>query len=283
MRMPVKWSLLRVGHCRQFERLARQGGAWKRIDFPSLCVLIEHPTQGIFLYDTGYSLKMRKALKTFPSRVYSWILPVFLNEEETLIHQLHLRGIRPEDIRKIFISHFHADHMAGLRDFPSARFVCMRADYEFIRDKKGLQALRHAFIPELMPDDFAQRVDFVEDCPALDLKNTPLASFKQGFDLLGDGSLVAFPLPGHVPVQMGLQFQGMDGKICLLVGDAVWSLKALLGRELPSKLATWIFHAPEQYAVTMDYLRDSHARAPEMIIIPSHCPDTWARYGAPHA
>ena len=123
----VQVHLLRVGHCRHCERMTYRAGRWRIIQFPSICALLLHPQQGVALFDTGYAERFFSATQAFPERLYRWITPMTLPPEETLTAQLARLGLRPADIRVCFISHLHADHIAGLRDLPQARFVLMRA------------------------------------------------------------------------------------------------------------------------------------------------------------
>ena len=72
----------------------------------------------------------RSALKQFidlPYSLYRRITPLFLRPELAVARQLGAFGLKPPDIRLIFVSHFHADHIAGLRDFPDATYVTLRA------------------------------------------------------------------------------------------------------------------------------------------------------------
>ena len=55
------------------------------------------------------------------------------------------------DIDGIIISHFHADHIAGLRDFTDVACVCSGAGWHHVRTLRGLAVLREAFIPGLIP------------------------------------------------------------------------------------------------------------------------------------
>ena len=65
-------------------------------------------------------------------------------------------GLAPRDVRRVVVSHFHADHVAGLRDFPNADLVALRSAYEDVAGRRGL-GLAVAFVPALMPDDFDRR------------------------------------------------------------------------------------------------------------------------------
>ncbi|WP_159065318.1 MBL fold metallo-hydrolase, partial [Xanthomonas citri] len=165
--MPVRVSLelLRVGHCRHCERMVRADGHWHAVEFPALSVLIRHPQRGALLYDTGYAAHFFRATDPWPERLYRWTTPVNLPVDETLGAQLSKRGVSLDDIAWCLISHFHADHVGGLRDLPNARFMCLRADYQQLRSCSRVGGLRRALLPQLLPDDFDQRLQFADQAP----------------------------------------------------------------------------------------------------------------------
>jgi len=126
-------KLYKVGRCRHPERITDAQGSWRVIEFPAMAAAIEHPTQGIILYDTGYAKHFAQHTKRFPYNLYPLITPVLFREEESLANQLADDGIAAGDVRAIIISHYHGDHIAGLRDFPKARLISSRAGYEHAR------------------------------------------------------------------------------------------------------------------------------------------------------
>jgi len=44
---------------------------------------------------------------------------------------LHQRGVSPEDITTIILTHLHYDHITGANDFPNARFIIQRQELLF--------------------------------------------------------------------------------------------------------------------------------------------------------
>jgi glyoxylase-like metal-dependent hydrolase (beta-lactamase superfamily II) len=78
--------------------------------------LLQHPRFGPMLFDTGYSYRFFDETKNFPNRFYRWMTPVTLHEEDLVVNQLLTFDLRPKDITHVFISHFHADHIASLPD-----------------------------------------------------------------------------------------------------------------------------------------------------------------------
>ena len=145
---------LRVGRCRHPERVTLCGGAWGAVDFPAHCALIIHPSIGPILYDTGYADHFEEETRALPGAVYRALTPVQLPAEERLTRQLARHGVQPGDVERVFISHFHADHVAGLRDLPRARFVALRDDVPANLRHSGWSGLRRGFLPGLLPADF---------------------------------------------------------------------------------------------------------------------------------
>lgn len=253
-----------------------RGGNLSSIEFPALVVLMHHPSLGYILYDTGYSRHFWEATRTIPECLYRMVTPPSLPPEEELIHQLEQRGISPEQIGRIIISHFHADHVAGLRDFPKARFIATKEEYHEMRGKGRLARLRGAFLTTLLPDDFDARVSYVEDQPLLD---PGLAGFPEAYDVVGDGSLLGISLPGHARSQLGLVFTDAQGRRIFLIGDACWKLEALEGRRFPSPVTKLLFADYRRYKETFSRLADLHHADRSLVIIPSHCTAAWERHG----
>src|SRR5690606_19289668 len=161
----VAW--LRVGSCRHLACMAARGAGLHQVDFPSYCALLRHPTRGWMLYDTGYAPHFFQATAKWPERLYGRMLPVSLPPQECLSTQLAARGIRREDIGAVIVSHFHADHVAGLRDFPQARIIALRAESEHVLALRGRRwrATVQGRLPGMLPDDFATRLEHADDCP----------------------------------------------------------------------------------------------------------------------
>lgn len=270
----LHFRLLKVGHCSHPECIAKRGGRWASALFPALCGLIEHPTRGFILFDTGYSRHFYDATAPFPERLYRWTTPVTLDSQETLLSQLGGLGIRAADINYVLISHFHGDHIAGIKDFPNARFIAARAEYDAVHRMSRIGGLFRAFLPALMPADFDRRLAFVEDAPTIPLP-AELAPFSHGFDLFSDGSLIGIPLPGHTRGQIGILFRRTDHRLIFMVADACWSKEALTQNQPPTWIAGRLFDSTTNYLRTFGSLQQValHPEAP--LMVPSHCEQTW--------
>lgn len=272
----VNLHYLRVGQCQHLECVAARGGRMKLIEFPSFCGLIRHPDAGWVLFDTGYADHFFQATEKFPEKLYRLALPIKLQDEEKLLAQLQCLGINPDDIRWIIVSHYHGDHIAGLRDFPKAKFVASKKDTEDLQSmmKKSWRATLQGKLPQLLPEYYFQRLTFVEDLPQYPLPDWMLP-FTQAFDLLGDGSLLLVPLPGHSHGQTGLLMPDVNGQAVFLTADACWSLPACREGRLPSLLAGLATANQQAYKQTFFNLQQLVNREKSLICLPSHCIPSW--------
>ena len=262
----VKLTLMRDGACRQLERVSLRTGRWRMIDFEATFALIEHPTAGGVLFDTGYTRRFFDETRRFPARLYRMITPVRL-------HSAPAVGQVKIPVQHVIVSHFHADHIGGLRDFPAAKMHCTQRAWDAVKNLRGLRAVRHGFLPGLVPEDFASRAQFTENhgTRALPIECAP---FTEGFDLLGDGSLLAVGLPGHAEGQLGIFLREESGSLTFLLADAAWSRRAIRENVPPARcaglLGDWT-----QLVRTIAMLHDLHRRNPHVRLIPSHCPEIW--------
>ena len=221
------------------------------------------------LFDTGYAKRFTDHTSSFPEICYRWLTPMHLCDKEDLKHQLAARGIGVGEIKYIFISHFHADHIAGLLDFPDATFLCSREGLKEILYLGRLKGVLKGYLKGLLPQDIASRCQFIEDSNCV-FKSIKLRDFGEVYDLFGDGSLTAIPLPGHAVGHYGLMMESNNASV-FLVGDAVWSQRAYKEHIMPSRLAYLIMESRDAYIDTVNKVARFHLRSPEVQIIPSHC------------
>ena len=164
-----------------------------------MAALLQHPQHGWLLWDAGYAPRLLDATRRLPFRLYRWVTPMHVRPELAVVAQLGRYGLTTRDVRRVVVSHFHADHVAGLRDFPTADLIALRSAYEDVAGRSGLRALAVAFVPALLPDDFDRRAALL---PAF--TGPALGTLGATYDLFGDGSAVLTELPGHARGQMGL-------------------------------------------------------------------------------
>ena len=136
-----------VGRCRGPGEIAARGSGWQAQIFPALSVALRHPTHGWILYDTGYDPRYFEALRDRAHRPIRWLLPVELPGEERLEAQMASVGLCPGDFRRVIISHFHLDHVAGLHRLPHAELIYTADAWRAMRLLKGWRAARAVYHP----------------------------------------------------------------------------------------------------------------------------------------
>ena len=248
----AKLTAFRVGHCSHPSCMVLKGSGMQSLCFPSRAYLIE-TARGLYLWDTGYADRFREATGKGVYRLYAWVTPVQFTPEESLHGQLRAHGVDPKDVDTLVLSHFHADHIAGMRDFPAARLLCSRPGWDAVRSLSGFGAVRQAFIPELVPPDIEARLGFVESVDASALP-AALAPFTHGRQLAG-GEIMIVDLPGHAPGHIGA-FVSTDQGWVLLASDAAWVAQSYQQLRGPSELSFIIQHDRSTY---YDTLRKLHA------------------------
>jgi len=260
---------LNAGYCSQLGYLAGRS-SWGWTPFHGVFVFLEHPAHGASLIDTGYAPEFWEATRPFPARLYRWATPAHLAPERDAWSILEARGLRPETVSDLFVSHFHGDHIAGLRRFSRTRFVYRSASYEALLHQSPWKQVRHCFLPGLVPQDFIARsraiaeAAFVPGCDDLE-------EFRV-VDYWGDGDLLIVDLPGHALGHTGYVIRTETERIFYVV-DACWDTAGMLeGRRLPW-LSRRIQHSYPEYAATQEKLRRLAARG-GWLLLACHCPRT---------
>lgn len=210
------------------ERAILRNGRWRRRLLQVRYGLFCHPTAGPTLIDTGYT---RHSLdlpdRSFALRSYARVLsPQLVPQEQTAPFLSHF-GLTPADISRVIVTHFHADHVSGLSAFPNARFIGSGAAWSHVQRSTAFQNLRHGVFRELVPPDFDTRLDPIEQAARQQKAYLP-----EGYDIFGDGSVSAVPLPGHADGHFGLLFDQMDVPL-LYATDTQWVHDALLPERRP--------------------------------------------------
>jgi glyoxylase-like metal-dependent hydrolase (beta-lactamase superfamily II) len=248
-----------------------RGGARRAMACHALVALLGHPAHGWTLWDTGYAPRIMDATRDWPYRLYRSVTPLKTESFQAVVEQLPGLGLQPQDIRRVIISHFHADHVAGLGDFPDADVLCSHDAYEGIRGRRGWRALMSGFLPGLLPKNLAKRLRFVTR-----FGGPALADLGATDDLFGDRTLLVMRLPGHARGQLGLLAETVDGPK-LFCADGAYMTRSILERRPPhpiTRLYTDDWHAVPK---TLEALATFAAARPEVALIPTHCPEALAR------
>ncbi|MGD8697221.1 MAG: NAD-dependent epimerase/dehydratase family protein, partial [Gammaproteobacteria bacterium] len=233
---PLPCRVFNSGSVRVAEPLFLPEGKLRMIDVPALFSVIEHPDQGVVLFDTGYTPRFYDGTRDWPYRLYRHITPAVVSRHDTAVEQLRGRGIDADDVRLIILSHFDPDHYGGIADFPKARVMCSWRAWSSVAGKKGWAALRQHLLPCHLPDDFPSRLELLPD-----FEGAQAGGLGPTMDVFGDNSIRLVQLPGHAPGHLGALVRNTRDELFFLVADAIWSIKSLHGC-CSSGLHHWIAH-----------------------------------------
>lgn len=267
----LRYYVLDTGYCLASEHHLMRGGARRRVHCHSIVVLMRHPGEGWFLWDAGYAPRMLEATRRLPYRLYRLATPLRLRPELAVIRQLPRFGLQRNDVRRVVISHFHADHIGGMRDFPQAELVALRSAYEDVKPRQGMSALSRAFIPALIPPDFEARARLLSE-----FRGPPLPGLGPTCDLFGDGSVLLVELPGHARGQLGMLANTERGPV-LFAADGCWLTKQVRLCRPPHPITHLFVDDPASVKVTIDSLHAFAMARPDVSIVPSHCPEAFQR------
>jgi glyoxylase-like metal-dependent hydrolase (beta-lactamase superfamily II) len=165
------------------------------------------------------------------------------------------------------ISHFHADHIAGLKDFPSSKIWCSRKSLAYALSRNKFNAVFKGILKPLIPDNILNQAMYPEDRLSISAQSN-LIAWKWSEDLY------FVDLPGHYRGQLGLYLKNTNIGDLLLCADAVWSVKAIREKIYPSRLVSLIIDDFSQLSRTIDDLYNFQKENPEVRILPTHCDET---------
>lgn len=215
-------------------------------------LLIETPT-GLALVDTGLGLRYgADPGKLFgPSRFF--VRPVF-DEAEAAIRQVQALGFDPHDVRDIILTHFDADHVGGIGDFPWAR-VHLTSD-------EATAALAPRTLTEkarYLPAQRDHHPDLVRHDPAAGDRWRGFAAATELTEI-GDG-IVLLALPGHSRGHAAVAVEAGDDRWILHVGDSFYHHGQIDGHGKPPIALTGMERV---IAYNWPQVRDNHHRLREL-------------------
>ena len=188
----------------------------RRVELPVFCYLIEHP-RGLLLVDTGWCRELSPA-GVYDGKAVSRVLPGYLSAfyRPTLpagmaIHeQLAARGLRPEDLEAVLLTHLDPDHVAGLRHLRGAKRIVLPED-EYFWACRTVYKARQPW--SLWMDTPIQRLFY---------RGSPVGPNRWAIDLFGDESVLLVNTPGHTDGHASVLLRS-GGRFAVLAGDAAFS------------------------------------------------------------
>lgn len=155
-----------------------------KLQFVYSCYLVRHGDDYL-LWDTGHAM-------TAPN-----VAP-----KVSLVDLLAKVGLKPDNIKYVGISHYHADHTGQVASFPTATLLIGKGDWDAITSAKPAEGVNFKPFEHWIKGEG---------------KVEPLALDK---DVFGDGSVIVLRTPGHTPGHQSLLVKLPVMGAVLLTGDA---------------------------------------------------------------
>ena len=156
-----------------------------KVQFVFSCYLIKHGDE-YMLWDTGHAM-------TAPN-----VAP-----KVSLVDYLAKIDVKPDQIKYVGISHYHADHTGQIASFPKATLLIGAREWEAISAPKPAEGV-----------NFKPFESWIKG----ESKVEPQSIDK---DVFGDGTVIVLRTPGHTPGHSSLLVKLAGMGAVILVGDAV--------------------------------------------------------------
>ncbi len=172
-----------------------------------------------------------------------------------LIERLAARGLSPEDVTDVLLTHSHYDHSVNWVTFPTARIHIAGAEMDWAE----AQPFGHTIVPEL----------YIREL----LSCERLVRVKEGDEVVPE--LVAHATPGHTPGHLVYVLTAGD-RDAIFTGDAAKNRAELLSRRADLTLdAAWSTESIKR-------IWDLWRKRPGSVLVPGHDVPMILRDGAPH-
>ena len=231
-----------------------------RVKLPINVYVIQH-VQGLVLFDAGADPRVATdpeywptpTTKLFMRNIFEWEI----NPEDNLANQLELAGYAAADVSKVVISHMHADHVGGIHEVPQADLFVARDAWEHMKGRNPHREMVLRRDIAVLGAKWNEIVFESTDDPTL-------APFTESFDLMGDGSMIVLPTPGHMPGAVSMLIRRGDDAPLLLVGDLTYAQDLLEQDKTPATGDTKVLlESFAKVRALMDTM-------PDLIILPAH-------------
>lgn len=198
------------------------------------------------------------------------VFRLHIRSEDTPTKNLEALGYAATDVRMIIFSHLHFDHIGGIKEFPQTELVVSNDEWRQLSDPHPERDwILREYIE--LPEANWRQIDFTPTDDPL------LANFGCAYDVMGDGSLILLPTPGHTPGSLSMLVRTEGSPPLLLVGDLTYEVELLMRDQLPG-----VYSDKSQLRSSFANVRALKKRLPDLVILGSHDPaaaDALAAHG----
>ncbi len=242
-------------------------GARHRFDHWTPCpvFLVEHPTAGRVLIDTGLPPAVVHDVRAAVGTAAAFMYGLRASEDQPLPARLRALGIPRGGIDVVVMTHLHVDHAGALSELEDCRVIVSKDEW---RSAHGGKALARGYL--------RRQFDLAHDIQLVDFDDQSVnsfATFGRSFDLFGDGTVMLVSTPGHTSGHMSVILRLKDRE-CLIAGDAIYTRRSLDAGDIPLVLAD-----EHNYKRSVREIRAYKQMTPSALVIPGHDAEFFASLG----
>lgn len=233
------------------------------MEVPVIAFLVEHPSAGPILIDTGFhpsvAVEPKQGMGRFGGLLFK---DLKMDAEQAVSAQLREKGISHADVGTVVMTHLHSDHASGIAEFPESTFVLSDVEWDTAatsRETDGYikRQFDHAFDYRLLDFESPQCDSF--------------ATFARAYDLFGDGTVRMVFTPGHTHGHCSVILRLRDREM-LVVGDAAYTMHTIEASHLPFKMAD-----EHRFRRSLREIQLYIEQTPDAVVIPGHDMAAWRR------
>jgi len=224
---------------------------------PTYAWVIEHP-EGAIVIDTGQGAHLLEEARSLHPYM-RWEVAFRIERDEEIGPQLRTLGIGPRDVKRVVLTHLHADHDGGLAHFPQTEILVSRGE---LRTANGWMGRMRGYLPNRWPSWF--------DPVPLDLTADAFGPFPASRRLTAAGDVVAVGTPGHTTDHLSVVV-AHEGMNYFLAGDASYNERLMLSGRIDGVSAD-----DDVACATLGAIRRFATDQPT-VYLPTHDPESAAR------
>ena len=239
------------------------------LEIPVVAFLVQHPSAGPVLIDTGLHPSCAVDPKQNLGRVGTLAFPgLEMEPRQAVAEQLRALGIEARDVKLVVMTNLHIDHASAMSEFPNATFVFSSREWEAATEQRNWQ---HGYRTRQFDHGFDYRTLDFEGAAGTD----SYATFGRSFDLLGDGSIRAVYTPGHTHGHMSVVLR-LREREALVAGDAIYTRHALHTGHRPFRIED-----EHRFGRSLKEIQlYTETRPEDTVVIPGHDMEVWGKLEA---
>jgi len=230
------------------------------IKMPINVFVLEH-RDGLVLFDAGLDPAIASDQNYISNAIGRFFMRklfrLHIDPDDTAVRNLEALGYVASDVRKVVISHLHFDHIGCIGEFPQAELIVSRDEWQQLlspHPERDFILREHIELPGAK----WHRVEFTATGDSL------FESFGGYYDVMGDGSMIMLPTPGHTPGSISMLVRSTGMPPLLLVGDLTYEVDMLMKDQAPGT------GDRNQLKSSFAKVRALREQLPDLVILPSH-------------